>query len=625
MSMFERNIKYFNDRYGEGLAEVISNLPRDASVHDMYPEDKEAFCLKQVEDHIKTSKCFQLSVSDTVFDDFLEYQLQKKLYSYVKDDNVISSNVNKRIPLFIVFGTGYGAHLTHIDKCLDIDRLIIVEPSASVLRESMEMFDYTEFTGACDAKVEFIFNNDPFAVSQQIRAMAANWGFHNFINMHTYVHYRNNHMDKFLHTYEGETKHITSSDGFIGDERLGLAHCAGILEKSAFFLVEEKTHIKYPALIVGNGPSLNTHVDFIKENKDKMLICSCGSTLYTLHKNGITPHIHFEMERGYDTLALIRDNLPKKYLKKINLVTLCTSHPGVLKLFKRSFVVAKDNDINLPVLKGLVDNLATPRFMNPVVSNFCYAFLTECKFENIYLCGVDTGTKDKEVHHAKGSQYDEDSDNRLKFVSTFDIKTEANFGGDGYTTPELQKSISSFVMRTSELEYTPNVVNMSDGVKIPCFKSVRSEDVTLEDRVITDKMIKLLFKRKFKKAKDAASFKSFMRKKLHPARSLMTDKFIPTQPPRNEKEMFTLFQEKVEIAQQLDYINYRMIGGSINNLLLNVGILTFNKLDDVERWRKIASAINEFMKVSGEVFDNHLYNLDFPEVVDSYSGWTIKL
>ena len=38
-------------------------------------------------------------------------------------------------------------------------------------------------------------------------------------------------------------------------------------------------------------------MDFLRENQDKIIIISCGTTLKALLKNNITPDIHVEMER----------------------------------------------------------------------------------------------------------------------------------------------------------------------------------------------------------------------------------------------------------------------------------------------------------------------------------------
>ena len=53
-----------------------------------------------------------------------------------------------------------------------------------------------------------------------------------------------------------------------------------------------------PAIIVGNGPSLDKEIDFLRKNQDNFVIFCSGSALKPLYKAGITPDFQVEIERS---------------------------------------------------------------------------------------------------------------------------------------------------------------------------------------------------------------------------------------------------------------------------------------------------------------------------------------
>ena len=69
----------------------------------------------------------------------------------------------------------------------------------------------------------------------------------------------------------------------------------------------EKDTIKdLPVVITGSGPSLDTLIPFLVENRDKFILVSGGSSISTLLDAGIKPDIHAQLERLNINLATFR-------------------------------------------------------------------------------------------------------------------------------------------------------------------------------------------------------------------------------------------------------------------------------------------------------------------------------
>ena len=86
--------------------------------------------------------------------------------------------------------------------------------------------------------------------------------------------------------------------GFFDDEQQGFAHTIHNINAGyAFFSHGADIENLPPVLLIGNGPSLDSHVNFIRQHQADSIIISCGTALSSLAKVGIKPDFHVEMER----------------------------------------------------------------------------------------------------------------------------------------------------------------------------------------------------------------------------------------------------------------------------------------------------------------------------------------
>jgi len=122
--------------------------------------------------------------------------------------------------------------------------------------------------------------------------------------------------------------------GFFDDALIGIAQGLRSLPKTkvAHFQgrdVLPKWVTDIPVFILGNGPSLDQGIELIKEVREQVLLISCGSTINTLSKLGVTPDIHVDIERMKQTVDKF-SFLDKEYLNGIWGLTANVMHPDFL-------------------------------------------------------------------------------------------------------------------------------------------------------------------------------------------------------------------------------------------------------------------------------------------------------
>jgi hypothetical protein len=200
--------------------------------------------------------------------------------------------------------------------------------------------------------------------------------------------------------------------------------------------------------VVANGKSLEKNLDFIRKNKNSMIIISVGTAIKPLLKAGIQSDFHIEQERTEKLDEILKDSLPSYngYFIGASVVK-----PEVFKLAKNPLMYMReaftfsDKDF---MLKG----------SSPLVGNAGFAFAANLTKE-IYLCGMDLGFRLNERKHAKGSFYDDTKD-----TETTGIKVKGNFSDDIYSNALLLSSKKNIelIIKHSNLK----VYNLSDGAYI---------------------------------------------------------------------------------------------------------------------------------------------------------------
>jgi hypothetical protein len=221
-----------------------------------------------------------------------------------------------------------------------------------------------------------------------------------------------------------------------------------------------------PVCVVGNGPSLNALLPFIKANEARMLILSAGTALKPLKAYGIEPDFQIEIERR-DHVRAVLDAAP---LGQTPLLAADLIHPGTLEAAQEAYLFIRSNACTT-AMHGPQKRLS---YTIPLVGNAALALALEMG-EAIYLCGMDAGFKHDGKQHAAGSFYDDRDD-----LAKEKIPVRGNLCDTVYTTPLLSLSRHTYEQALAQQPHK-KVFNLSDGAYIAGAVPVHAATVKLPD------------------------------------------------------------------------------------------------------------------------------------------------
>ncbi len=223
--------------------------------------------------------------------------------------------------------------------------------------------------------------------------------------------------------------------------------------------------INAPICVVGNGPSLDLLLPFLKENEENCIIFSCGTALKPLKTHGVKVDFQIEVER----IDYLKEVLEKAPLKDTPLIGANMLNPNAFNLAKEALMFMRGGSACTYISPLSVEYAA------PFVGNAGVA-LASLMSDEIYLCALDCAYIKGFKKHAKNSYYENEKE--IDFSSL--ISVEGNF--KGYET----FSDSLFLLSKERIEealiyYKPKkVYNLSYGAKIKHALSMDHSQIQLK-------------------------------------------------------------------------------------------------------------------------------------------------
>ncbi|RAX59178.1 hypothetical protein CCZ01_00055 [Helicobacter monodelphidis] len=394
------------------------------------------------------------------------------------------------LPTTTLLGLGGGLILEAIRERFDkIHSLFIFEESIDLFRISCYFVDYIALfqqvnNNACYLFVESLLKQSFVQSFFEQRRISSN-----YLRLELML-YQTPTLQS-VQSYVNEA-YMTNARGWgtFDDERRGLENALQNMQckekKEGVFLLKypffsSARRIAAPFCVVGNGPSLDSLLPFIKANSDRMVILSSGTAIKPLLNYGIKPDFQIEIER-VDYLHTAFEGLN---LSGIPLVCANLVNPKVLELFDEVFLFSRDGssaaELHSPKLKLFG--------ASPFVGNASAAFAAMLASDVIF-CGVDCGYILGYGKHAKGSFYGEE---------------EATLPKDSFPAkPNKDKQVFSDALFSNSREniegvlrmFQPNTaINLGDGAFIQGTISADSSDFVLKkiDKKHAIKEFKRLF------------------------------------------------------------------------------------------------------------------------------------
>ncbi|MGX2982345.1 motility associated factor glycosyltransferase family protein [Helicobacter sp. 23-1045] len=243
--------------------------------------------------------------------------------------------------------------------------------------------------------------------------------------------------------------------GSFEDEMVGLKNAFINAKNAPFLRLNHK--LKTPICVVGSGPSLESNINFIRANQNKMLIFSCGTALKVLKAHKIRIDFQIEIERvPYLAEVLQSSNLG-------DTATLCASlvNPKVLQISQNTLLFMRGGSAASYIFDKIAPQIAPLEFCAPFVGNAGFS-LACAMSDEIIMCGMDCGFVRGFAKHASGSIY---GDERAEIPADC-FKVEGNCADfEVFGNAIFSLSKESFALAIAH--YKPKSVhNLSFGAKI---------------------------------------------------------------------------------------------------------------------------------------------------------------
>ncbi len=254
--------------------------------------------------------------------------------------------------------------------------------------------------------------------------------------------------------------------GSFEDEMLGFNNTLKNLQQSPLVLNPRTCKpFSVPICVVGNGPSLDSLLDFIDDYQERMIIFSCGTALKPLKARGIKVDFQIEIER-IDYLADVLQNAP---LDQTPLLYANMCNPRAVSLAQESYMFMRGGSASGYMLGDLVLEYSAPFVGNAGVRLACLFSKT------LILCGLDCGYIEGQAKHAQGSFYGVER----AHIPSDALQVRPNFEQGSRVFADGLFILSKDQMGALFKKYAPLVYNLSHGAYIEHTQPMRSSALKL--------------------------------------------------------------------------------------------------------------------------------------------------
>lgn len=562
------------------------NLFNKAENNFIYADPAPLFCQKQVE-YFKQSPYInrlRIGTSKSYNDRHLHIRYINELIEDYDREKVTSSFSSRGIITnLVITGIGIGYHLPTLLEELDIYNLFLYESSLDIFYACLHVIDWQpilDYFKQKNRSINFCLGFAPDRALIEIEQSINRIGLHNHVFTFIYTHTKSAEERSFLEYYKKEINNSASGLGYYDDEQIGFAHTmANLRLHHPVFISAKNPKIELPpALVIGNGPSLDIHIPFIQENLGKSFVFSCGTSFGSLSKSDIKPDFHVEMERTISMKDLLDFGTTQEDRKDVTLLCLNPIAPETISSFDEVCLALKSNDIGESIMQDYYhpQKILKLPFSNPTVSNSALAFAISMGFKEIYLVGVDLGLTEQGQHHSTNSpHYDlhehiEDIKEVIYTYSDDNFKAKGNFGGEVSTHSTLNRariSIERLLHFTKMAHPTFHCFNSNNGAYIEGTNTIKMENIRPFGEIDKPSILKNIkdnnfyyhINKKYEKNKKTAPLKYFysIEKKI----KLKTSISSAYQFHQEAQRIYKL------IDKSNDNITYMLLRGTVNLFL----------------------------------------------------------
>ncbi|MHA1564502.1 MAG: motility associated factor glycosyltransferase family protein [Alphaproteobacteria bacterium] len=380
----------------------------------------------------------------------------------------------------IVFGAGLGFHIEPLIAHTDCRVLLIIEPTLENIFHSLSVVDWAEIFAEAHKsgrEILFIIKDDVEGIITTARNAIRARNPALLDGIYVYWHYSNSVLEAARERFERDLFLNLSGLGFFEDELRMMANaCANLGQEQTMVINRQMPVHETPLFILGSGPSIDKDLDFIKENRDRAVLMSIGTGLRGLLAKGIKPDYHVELENEFNTAYIVGLVAEEFDVSGITLIGSYSIQKKVVDQFDEAFFYFRER-ASSTMLFG--DGFQQISPAGPTVANTAMATAIRFGFKNIYLFGVDMGSKDQSLYHCSGSVYGEGV---LDEPELPHIPIPGNFGGTAYAENILIWSRHSLENMLGAHGYV-RCINCSDGARMKNATPALARTIELSEEV----------------------------------------------------------------------------------------------------------------------------------------------
>lgn len=409
----------------------------------------------------------QTATLDRASGDFLFHVMKRANDEGIKFQEMPASSEAYHL---VSYGLGLGYHLPNLIEMTKCEALCIVEPNLDFLYHSMAVMEWEPLLERNQRwpSVSIIAQSE--GISESVRNVCRATNPTSIDGMVAVHPYPNDTMFNAAREFARDATMVMTGLGFLVDEaEMARASYRNLCGGEYRLFKRRNIRGKVPAFVIGSGPSIDHDIEIIKEYQDRAVIFACGTSSRILLANGIQPDFMLLLENG-ETPCLAMEKVAAQYdVGDAVMIASNTVSPRVRSICKETVYFIRPALCPFPVFNQGPE-YALPS-VGPTVVNTGLSAALSWGFNEIYLFGVDLGSRDPKSHHSKHSAYvrrqgePEDQD-ILPFDATFDHPAVGNFGGVVFTEIIMEWTRDNLAGLISSNAKQAVIYNCSDGVRI---------------------------------------------------------------------------------------------------------------------------------------------------------------
>ena len=558
---------------------------------------------------------FEHDISDDPGTNSIHIKHLNKLIKKLKEINLSEKKVDDIYSL-ILCGVGFGLHINEVVKRKSIVNLFIYEPSIEVFKTSFFYADWEKiFLAFQEDKRQITFSiGDSYSEAlEKFEKNIRDNGLFNYMANYVIQHTRRKSETDFINFFKTEAFNFVAAQGYFDDEQISLAHgIHNLKSEHAVFTTTQPHFRKTPILIIGNGPSLDEHIDFLTREQDKSILISCGSAITSLCKLGIKPDFHVEQERGAPMKDFIEIGTTPAFRKGITLLCLHTVHPSMMTLFDETCYAVKPNDVCSEFIKDYYrpHRASELGFCNPTVTNCGLSFALAMGFMNVYLIGIDLGKPIDGNHHSTHSTHydieeikDDNTNNNFSYEKEAYIEVPGNFEKTVLSQRVLnlsRKNIERFLTQVYRAFPEFNCYNSNNGAKISGAQTIHQKDIASFETLDKKRLTKELKNDHFLVKKNLSKEKWLENSSLDVFFKLEKDLYISEN--RHQSIYEELYRVFNVVKQCNDEVAYYLLKGTLQSYLSCISQFCLSRENTKEQTHIITDSIQGFNQMIKEIY-----------------------